>query len=54
MKAALLATVCVLSGLPVPAHDWHRHEDPQFAMLQPLTLAEAEIIAEESRVIQLD
>jgi phosphatidylethanolamine-binding protein (PEBP) family uncharacterized protein len=52
MKAFLLAVVCVLPSLPLAAHDWHRHEDPQFAMLQPLTLAKAEIIAEESRAVQ--
>ncbi len=36
------------------AHDWHRHEDPQFANLQPLTLAEAELIADEKLAIQED
>ena len=34
-------------------HDRHRHEDFRFAALQPLMLAEAELIAEESRLIQL-
>jgi phosphatidylethanolamine-binding protein (PEBP) family uncharacterized protein len=53
MKATVLVTFVIASILPVVAHDWHRHEDPQFAALQPLTLAEAEIIAEESRAIQL-
>ncbi len=53
MKATLLVTFAIASVLPVVAHDWHRHEDPQFAALQPLTLAEAEIIAEESRATQL-
>ncbi len=53
MKATVLVTFVIASILPVVAHDWHRHEDPQFAALQPLTLAEAEIIAEESLAIQL-
>ena len=50
MKATLLVTFALFSTLPVMAHDWHRHEDPQFAALQPITLAEAELIAEETRV----
>ena len=53
MKVTLFVTFAMVSTLLIVAHDWHRHEDFQFAALQPLTLAEAELIAEESRVIQL-
>lgn len=53
MKTALLVTVGIITGPRVMAHDWHRHEDPRFAVLQPLTLAEAELIAEETRAVQL-
>ena len=47
MKATSLVTLVVLSSLTVRAHDWHRHEDPQFANLQSLTLTELAILAEE-------
>jgi hypothetical protein len=43
MKVTLFVTFAM--------HDRHRHED--FAALQPLMLAEAELIAEQSRLIQL-
>lgn len=52
MRTMLFATFAVAGTLAAPAHDWHRHEDPQFAALQPLTLAEAEQIAEETRALQ--
>ncbi len=52
MKAPLLAVISLLARFPVLAHDWHRQEDPQFAALQPLTLAEAAIIEEERVALQ--
>ena len=53
MKKLFIPIILVLlSSLAVMAHDWHRHEDLQFANLQPLTLAEAELIADEKLAIQ--
>jgi hypothetical protein len=44
-------TALLLGGLPTWAHDWHRHEDPQFAALQPLTTAERAIIEDEKTAL---
>ena len=48
MKTALVALLSVLGASTVVAHEWHRHEDVQFANLQPLNEAELAMIAEET------
>ena len=53
MKTSFICfALALVSSVPAVAHDWHRHEDPQFANLQPLTPAEAAIIAEEKLALQ--
>ncbi len=52
MKTASVAIALIMAARSALGHDWHRHEDPQFAKLSPLTAAELAIIAEENLAVQ--